>query len=96
MESNARKRITFLQSAYTVIDVDREIEIDVPANIDTDNLSEEQMRTIIEDAIEAGVISEEQASWQSDGDLSLVDEEVIMTEIVYVVSGDGSNLEKAI
>jgi hypothetical protein len=94
MESKARKRVTFLQSAYAVIDVDREIEIDVPANIDTDNLSEEQMSTIIEFAIEAGLISEEQASWQSDGDFSLVDEEVIMTEIVEVASGDGSNLKK--
>ncbi len=97
MESSTTKRVTFLQTTHTaaVINVEREIEVDVPASIDTDCLSEEQMREIIEDAIESGLISEEQASWQSDGDFSLVDEEQITTEIVDVSSVDASSKKNA-
>lgn len=76
------KRITIYQQANTLVDVNREITIDVPTWLETENISEEQLQKIVEDAIESGLVSESQADWHSDGDYSLLDEQNITSDVV--------------
>ncbi len=109
-KSKATKKVLFRQKSYlpnTVTNVFREIEVDIPITMDSENLSEKQKRSLIEVAIKSGLISDE---WHLDIDLVdddrifdidlafdeffLVDEEQITTEIVDVSSVDACNLKK--
>lgn len=91
---NRTKRITVYQHthAQTLVDVEREITIEVPFWLETQNISEEQLQKLIEDAIESGLVSESQADWHSGGDHSLVDEQDITSEVVDVVSDDTNQI----
>lgn len=89
MKSKATKKVSFRQTSYlrnTVTNVFREIEVDIPITMDSENLSEKQKRSLIEVAIKSGLISDE---WHLDTDLvdedqsfdaDLVDEDEIITE----------------
>lgn len=79
------KRITIYQHAYTQVEVEREITIDVPVWLETKDISEEQLQAIIDEAIDAGLVPESLADWHSDEDYSLVDEQEVTSEIVAVV-----------
>lgn len=88
-KSKATKKVLFRQTSYlrnTVTNVFREIEVDIPITMDSENLSEKQKRSLIEVAIKSGLNSDE---WHLDIDLVdddqsfdavLVDEDAIITE----------------
>jgi hypothetical protein len=88
-KSKATKKVLFRQNSYlrnTVTNVFREIEVDIPITMDSENLSEKKKRSLIEVAIKSGLISDE---WHLDTDLvddnqsfdaDLVDEDEIITE----------------
>ena len=68
-KSKATKKVLFRQTSYlrnTVTNVFREIVVDIPITMDSENLSEKQKRSLIEVAIKSGLISDE---WHLDIDL---------------------------
>ena len=79
------KRITIYQHSYTagIIDVEREITVEVPVWMDTANISEERLQGLIDNAINSGSIPDVQAEWRPcDDDFSLVEDNQITSEVV--------------